>query len=771
MQFIHQSLTWGFLLIALPLLIHLINLMRHQRVQWAAMEFLLASYRKHRRWVWLKQLLLLLARMLAVACLVAMLAKLVTRDQWTSWFGSQTIHHFIVIDDSLSMADRTGNGTAFSRARRAIARLASTARHSERPQQITLIRSSRAAVAADTAESANSWIDLNDVPLTDEIAQAWQEDNSPLQVTQFAVPLTPALKLVEQLASSSDAQQRVLHVLSDFRAHDWEQPGELRERLSKLSKLGVDLQLVRCVDSSAPNLAVTRLVPEMGTRAAGVPLMMSVAVKNLGDTSVQQLRLKLRTTIHPRSPQGTESAAQTSELPDLLIDRVDAGETTVRQFQVFFTSPGEHEVEVELPSDSLEADNRRWCVVSLEGGESALVIDNSEAEKSAYYLEAVFRPGTKARTGIVPSVQPSSYLRDTSVEELLKYQAIYLLDVAPLETTSLDNLRAYVERGGGVACFVGPNFNRPFYDNWFQTGLFPIRLERAIPLAVRAQDVDADVQFQDHPIFHALTGQRNPFASSVRIQKYVAAARDWSPSTDDGVRVLAQLRDGAPLVVERQLGGGRVVCFLTTLAPDWNNWAMEPSFIVTALQLHAHLAQGQRQHPDQRVGETIRVDYDPAKFQPDVQFQTPGATPELLHEVQKEAAATGASQERLSVELNPQTLTIDGVAETAYSGVYDASLTSRDGKTLHRRYALNVDPTESDLTTLEAKQLRTSLDPVNVRVVDVEAELDSGDDFARNSWSEWLLGILIVLLLIEQWLAYVLSYHPHASRSAGGATQ
>ena len=62
MQFIYQPLTWGFFLVLVPLLIHLINLMRHRRVQWAAMEFLLQSYRKHRKWVWLKQLLLLLAR-------------------------------------------------------------------------------------------------------------------------------------------------------------------------------------------------------------------------------------------------------------------------------------------------------------------------------------------------------------------------------------------------------------------------------------------------------------------------------------------------------------------------------------------------------------------------------------------------------------------------------------------------------------------------------------------------------------------------------------
>ena len=116
MQFIHQPLTWGFFLVLLPLLIHLINLMRQRRVEWAAMEFLQQAYKKRRNWIWLKQFLLLLARMLAIAAAVAMLAKLVTREQWSSFFGGKSTHHYVLLDDSLSMGERLGGGTAFDRA-------------------------------------------------------------------------------------------------------------------------------------------------------------------------------------------------------------------------------------------------------------------------------------------------------------------------------------------------------------------------------------------------------------------------------------------------------------------------------------------------------------------------------------------------------------------------------------------------------------------------------------------------------------------------------
>ena len=79
-SFLHPALFWTLGLptlgvVALPVLIHLINMMRHRRLQWAAMEFLLVSQKKHRTWVILKQLLLLLLRMAAVAAVVLMVAQ------------------------------------------------------------------------------------------------------------------------------------------------------------------------------------------------------------------------------------------------------------------------------------------------------------------------------------------------------------------------------------------------------------------------------------------------------------------------------------------------------------------------------------------------------------------------------------------------------------------------------------------------------------------------------------------------------------------------
>ena len=121
-------LWWGLPLVAAPVIIHLINLLRHRKVEWAAMELLLASQKKYRTRVLLKQLLLLLLRVAAVLGVVLALAQ----PRWTNalgqLLGGGRTTHLVLLDDSFSMADmsdgdRLGETSAFDRGRLVIERI------------------------------------------------------------------------------------------------------------------------------------------------------------------------------------------------------------------------------------------------------------------------------------------------------------------------------------------------------------------------------------------------------------------------------------------------------------------------------------------------------------------------------------------------------------------------------------------------------------------------------------------------------------------------
>ena len=77
--------------------------------------------------------------------------------------------------------------------------------------------------------------------------------------------------------------------------------------------------------------------------------------------------------------------------------------------------------------------------------------------------------------------------------------------------------------------------------------------------------------------------------------------------------------------------------------------------------------------------------------------------------------------------------------ETDLSGVYEAQLRTLEGTLRHRRFALNMDPIESDLSMPSATELVDRLAPLEVRIDDAEDLLFQTGERAGQSWSEILL--------------------------------
>jgi hypothetical protein len=83
-------------------------------------------------------------RMAALVLLLFMLAGMSCSGEYlAALFGGQTTHHYVLLDDSFSMSDRTGGASAFDNANLAVARIGSAAAERSN-QKFTLIRYSRA---------------------------------------------------------------------------------------------------------------------------------------------------------------------------------------------------------------------------------------------------------------------------------------------------------------------------------------------------------------------------------------------------------------------------------------------------------------------------------------------------------------------------------------------------------------------------------------------------------------------------------------------------
>jgi len=765
MQFVHPPLIWGFLLALVPLLIHLINLVRRKRIKWAAMDFLVQSYKKHRTWIWLKQLLLLLARMAVVVVTVAMLAQWITQQQWFALLGVTSTHHYIVLDDSYSMSDRVGGASAFDRAQQAIGHIAEHAISQETRQKFTLIRFSRAAAASADDADAASVADVNGEIVDAKFHLLLEERRRGIDVTELAVGPQAALQVVKQLVAADEEENDVVYVLSDFRERDWENPAELKQQLDAVSRAGAEIHFVACTPSRQSNLAIVDMQPSSDTRAAGVPLFVHIRVRNFGRQTASKVPVRVRTLFYdPRvaaASQPGQMLAKEDAPPSVLIDEIPPGQTVSVRTQVFFPQPGPHVVEAVLPDDSVETDNRRWCVVDLAESEPVLIVDGSTQQQGEYYMAAAFAPGQRIKTGIRPDRQPPTFLRDTTPAALQAYRAIYLLDVDRLDVRARENLESFVRQGGGLGIFVGEHVDVQYYNQQFYRdgqGLFPLPLARDELLPAEFLENAPDFEVEDHPIFSVFLGDENPFIQWVTIERYFEPREGWAGEIESPAKVIARLRNRQPLAVEREFGQGRVVSFLTTLAPDWNNWAHDPSFVVVLLRLQAYLAAPSHRDETRFVGAPLDLQLAANDFQKEVAFVTPSQDNAQLV-IKRSAVKPQPDSPVLVASLGRSFDRVTG-GETDASGIYEAWATSTTGTVQVRRFAVNVDGDEGDLAMASFQILAARLSPLKIRFRRPDQYAFEVNEQAGANRSLLLMCVLIAMLLGEQLLAYFTGYHP-----------
>ncbi len=731
LSFLFQSLlTIGLPLVALPLLIHLINLRRHQRVHWAAMDFLLESQKRNKKWIMLRQLLLLMLRTSAISLVVLMLAGPVLMSKWGSLLGSGVTHHILLVDDSYSMADRSPDTTGWEEAKRAVSQILDQASANSGTQKVTLLRFS---VATDL--SAGKELEFTSRTLDRSVVEEVNSYLESVPVSETSAGPGEAFQAALALPESDSGESRILYVISDFRSRQWSDNNQPSQLLGQLRQQVADLHLIQCVEATHSNLAITSLKPESGIRSAGVETWMELSVANYGDQPAIAVPVSVTQDGH--------------KLPAVEFDEIAPGQTVSRRFRVSFPDAGPHQLKAQLPGDALATDNSRYFACDVPNSFPLLLIDGSGAGDDAYYLSTALNPGGSAKPGWSPRVEPTSFLRNH--DQLDKFAAVFLLDVPRLDESEVSALEDYVRSGGGVAIFLGPEAQRSFYNEKLYrdgTGIMPVELDLPNQLLSIGDQESPDVEVEDHPVFRIFAGQRNSFLSVARVNFYYAIQGLLENPTD--TRILARLRNKAPFVVEKRLGKGRVVVQLCKLSPKptalgvWSNWCVNPVFPIVANELAGYLTAAHREFEIQEVGSELSFYLAEDEYKPEVMVRAPQSGQEEVL--------------TLPARLQAGNYLVDA-GKAKFSGVWQFELSPLQQATDRRFFAVNVAPGEGDLHLLERDTLSAHLDGIDYRY-SLASQLTAADEqLAGFRLSDTLLALLVAVLVAEQWLAYKASYH------------
>ena len=596
---------------AIPVIIHLIQREKNQVVEFPSLMFVrripYQSVRRRRVRNWP----LLLLRLAALALIVAAFARPFLRTQALTAAATGGAREVVILLDrsySLTLADRWARATALA---------------NDQVQQ--LAPGDRATIVFfDTGAEVAMRSTSDKGRLTSAIAAA--------KPSAAATRYGPALKLAGSILGESALANREVVLISDFQKNAWQ--GAEGVRLPD----GATLTPLTVVEGETANVAITPAVLQRTTFNGQERVTVSAGAINRGP-AINALELALEV-------DGRTIQSKTVKL-------AEGGSASVT-FDPFAPGSQFTRGSVRIPNDRLATDNAFHFVVSPRDKVKVILAGRSGAPREAnLYLERALELGES------PSFDVVQRPVETLTGEDLSAAAVVVLNDVVVSPAIAERLGTFVENGGGLFIVFG------------QRAMWPGKPD--ILPAVIGQPADRTrgttgrlgVLEYGHPIFEPFRAPRSGDFSSARFYSY----RTVTPA--EGGVVVARFDDGAPALIERKVGRGRVIAWTSTLDVAWNDLALKPVFLPFVHRVGAHLASYTQRPLSLDVGDVLQAE--------------PGVvlTP---------------SGERVRIEASGK-----NVVELHEQGFYEVRPGDRAASAL--TVASNVDLSESDLTPIDPQDV------------------------------------------------------------------
>jgi len=709
-RFVAPSLLLGLLAAVLPYLIHRIGKRRATPLRFAAMQLLLRSERRVRARRRLREIVLLVARTAAAASLPFIFARPfaeVTTDLPVASLDAQAA--VLILDDSASMQRRSAVGTTFGRAK---ARALALARQFPLDSELAFLVASAGSLPRIGELEADRA----------RVIAAIEAVSCSARPGDFAAAMRQAAAL---LASSSRAHRRV-YLFTDLQATGWEGGA------APPAGAGIEV-IVDDVTAGAPlpNRAVVDLRVEPSAEAGPGGIAVTADIASFAQPSAGRLGVTLR----------VDGAAVAHGEVTLAA----SGHTRKRFLHAFASEVGSaHDVAVEIEGDAFPLDDRRFLRVETARAVRVLAIDGDPRtirnEDEAFFFE------TALRNAFPGAVVTTKLADDVAADTLEGYTIVALLNVAAPSGPLAQSLVRFVEAGGGLFLAVGDRVDTSLWNQRLGPLLpQPLGLARtaaALPGQSAGETIDQRPAERllpldrRAPLLGAFPEQGDGLLSA-RFFKYMLL----EPVRDTDRRsVILRFESGAPALVERELGKGRVLLLTTTVDREWTDLPIRPGFLPLLREAARHLVGASEEGS---AAATLVGEPRVLSFSGDVQTL----------EVRRPDGSVWVGKR----ELGGATRTVV-FAGTDQLGLYRVRTAGADGTFTPEPawdFAVNLDARESDPTRLTPDQRPDRI-----------AAARPGAEPPKHRIEMWhgLAAVLLLLLLVES--IFTLRLGPRRARHA-----
>jgi hypothetical protein len=690
--FLYPIFLFGLIAASLPLLIHLLNRRKLNRIRFPAVRFILMSQKRISRSYRLRHWILLALRTMAVVLLALLLANPIFQTGAGLFAGGGPVSLVILLDNSLSMT-WSGDGIGFKQAKEA-ARLL-----------ITSLGDSDRAAIIPTSISGKEPIRLKlekDV-LLKELDQ--------IEIAEGTADYSTALGKAYEILGEP-AGQKEIRLISDLGLTGWD-----NFSMSSLKQVdpAIPVKAIRVGRKQKPlNVAVKEIRPAGQGIGVDLPLHLEAVVANFSDQEIKDLLVQL-------SIDGQNKDQKLTSVPP-------RGDATVT-LQTRLSQAGSHAGQLTIKKDGLAGNASLHFGVHAQDQLRVLVVDGdpqtSLVQSETFFLTRALNPaGESDSSQYLPTVIIPEGLSGAALDA---YQVIVLCNVATLPDAFVAKLQNYLRGGGGLLIFGGDRLQADHYNaKLAQILQTPIRDKKQ---GLEASGEKIGKLELTHPALQSL--------SDNLLQESIKSARVWGYSrvSASGKSVLMSLANGDPLLIEHKVGSGRVMFITTTADRDWSDLPVKTAYLPMIHSLTNYLAGGKRGLLDGgiSVGDVKELSLPPGYVGKTIRITKPNKQPAQV--------VMSAAQDRASGSFEDNDI----------SGIYQLALTGGNQESgTPRLYAVNPPFLESRLEEISERELQAKLSPVRADVVPIETLRQGG---TRRDLALPLLGLLLATLLLEGWFA------------------
>lgn len=415
MQFVYPAFLFALAAIAIPIIIHLFHFRRFKKVYFTNVKFLKEVKEESASRSRLRNLLVLLMRIMAVAFLVFAFAQpFIPQKDTAVKAGKKAVT--LYVDNSFSMDAQASDVPLVEKAKQRAREIISAYNVDDEFQIITCDFEGRHQRLVSQEDA---------LQLIDEIQPSYSVQN-----------ISKVIAKQRQVLSTAKAENKVAYLISDFQKNVTD--------LEVVQDTTVEINLVPLQSVELRNVTIDSCWFEAPVQMLNQTNKLIVKVRNLSDEEVEDMRLSLKLD------------GQVKPLGNL---NLKANETIYDTVNITIVKTGWQEAELSITDFPVNFDDTYYFTFNVKKEINILSINEGAANR---YLGAAF-----GNAGYFKVNNQLSNKIDYS--KLSDYQLIVLNELNSISSGLASELKQYIADGGNVGVFPSPNSNIAAYKSFLNS--------------------------------------------------------------------------------------------------------------------------------------------------------------------------------------------------------------------------------------------------------------------------------------------------------------